>query len=98
MFETILNYRNLIDEKFIPDPAKHPETLLSESKRGCAVSVTPFANALIAVQREPKLRIIAGSGLNGISMIGRTVSTAKDLKGKKLAHRREILLKSLQLN
>lgn len=84
VFETILNYPNLIDEKFIPDPAKHPETLLSESKRGCAVSVTPFANALIAVQREPKLRIIAGSGLNGISMIGRTVSTATDLKGKKI--------------
>lgn len=83
-FETLRQHPDRIENKFIPDPAKHPESLLAESKNACAVSVTPFANALIAAQKDPSLRIIAGSGLNGISMIAREAATAAELKGKRI--------------
>lgn len=84
VFEALRLHPDRLDRRFVPDPGQHPETLLAESRNGCAVSVTPFANALIAAQKNSSLRIIAGAGLNGISLIARTASTFSELKGKKI--------------
>ena len=82
VFDAIEHNPGVIQRKFIPDPSKHVEALLAASKQSPAVSVTPFANALIASSQNSELRIIAGSGLNGLSLISREAIDAAGLKGK----------------
>ncbi len=84
VFGTIEHNPGKIQRKFIPDPAKHIEALLSEEQHGPAISVTPFANALIAASHNSNLRIVAGSGLNGLSLITREAIDVSGLKGKRI--------------
>jgi ABC-type nitrate/sulfonate/bicarbonate transport system substrate-binding protein len=76
--------RNFADRVFIPDPAKHVEMLLSAGDSQPTVAVTPFANALIAMSRNPNLVIIGGSGLNGLSLLSSAGRSLDDLAGKKI--------------
>jgi ABC-type nitrate/sulfonate/bicarbonate transport system substrate-binding protein len=84
VFRTITSNPGIITGNFIPEPSKHIEALVALSKNGPTVAVTPFANALIGVSANKDLRIIAGSGLNGISLVGVTVSKPSDLINKKV--------------
>lgn len=84
VFNTIEHNPGVINRKFILDPAKHVEALLAEENNSPVVSVTPFANALIASNHNSHLRVIAGSGLNGLSLIARQAVDASGLKGKKI--------------
>ncbi len=84
VFVALQDNPGLLKASFVPDPTKHPEALQAAQTDGPVVSVTPFANALIAADRNPSLRIIAGSGLNGMSLVARDAKTAQDLRGKKV--------------
>jgi len=83
IFRTIQKFPERIQGVSIPDPAKHIDILLGESSRRAIVSVTPFSNALIAADRNRDLRIIAGAGFNGLSLIG-NVKTVSELRGKRI--------------
>jgi NitT/TauT family transport system substrate-binding protein len=71
-----------VDLRYIPNWGDHPAALNSG---GVDVSITPFTNVITAYANGIPLRIIAGSGLNGLFLIGQKgVNTAEKLKGKRI--------------
>lgn len=57
-----------IETVFIANPADHVQAL--SSPNGPIASVTPFTNALVAHANGADIKIIAGSGANGLALIG----------------------------
>ena len=68
--------------KNIPDWSEHPAHLRSGD---VDMSVTPFTNILLASAEGYPLKIVAGSGMNGLFLISKkTIVTAEQLKGKRV--------------
>lgn len=66
----------------IPNWGDHPAALAGGS---IDVSVTPFTTVLSAYAQGLPLRIISGSGLNGLYLLGQSnIHSINDLKGKKI--------------
>jgi NitT/TauT family transport system substrate-binding protein len=72
-----------IDLQYIPNPGDHGRALISPN--GPIASVTPFTNVIVARWSGMKVKIIAGSGMNGLAIVGLPeVKSVADLKGKKI--------------
>jgi NitT/TauT family transport system substrate-binding protein len=66
----------------IPNWGDHPAALKSAK---VDASVTPFTNVITAYANGLPIRIIAGSGLNGLYLLGqKSLNTIEKLKGKKI--------------
>jgi ABC-type nitrate/sulfonate/bicarbonate transport system substrate-binding protein len=66
----------------IPNWGDHPAALASGT---VDFSVTPFTNVLTAFANGLPIKIIAGSGINGLYLLGsKDVHTAADLRGKRI--------------
>ena len=66
----------------IPNWADHPAALQSGT---VDFSVTPFTNVIAAYANGAPIKIVAGSGINGLYVLGsRDIKTASDLRGKKI--------------
>jgi NitT/TauT family transport system substrate-binding protein len=69
--------------RYIANPGDHPAALTSPG--GPQASVTPFTNVAAAYARGAPVRIIAGSGMNGLAIVSRPdIKTFADLAGKKI--------------
>ena len=70
-----------INLKYIANPGDHPIALAAPG--GPSASVTPFTNVAAGFANDNKVRIIAGSGMNGLALISQPeVATLRDLAGK----------------
>ena len=71
-----------IELKDMPNWADHPAALKSGQ---VDVSVTPFSNVITAYENGMPIKVIAGSGINGLFLIGQKgIDTAEKLRGKKI--------------
>lgn len=79
--------------KNIPDWSDHPAAL----RRGDVdLSVTPFTNVLLANAEGYPIKIVAGSGMNGLFLISKkTIVTPEQLKGKRIGTFRADTLETL---
>lgn len=67
---------------YIPNPADHPPALVSGR---IDATVAPFTNLVTAFANGANIRIIAGSGMNGLALVGRpNIKTLSDLRGKRV--------------
>jgi NitT/TauT family transport system substrate-binding protein len=67
---------------YIPNPADHPAAL---SAGRIDATVAPFTNLIAAFGSGRDIRIIAGSGMNGLALVGRpNIRTLSDLRGKRI--------------
>jgi NitT/TauT family transport system substrate-binding protein len=72
-----------VNLKYIANPGDHAIALASPG--GPSASVTPFTNVAAGFVNDKRIRIIAGSGMNGLALLGRPqIKTLADLKGKKI--------------
>ncbi|HKQ49900.1 MAG TPA: ABC transporter substrate-binding protein [Phycisphaerae bacterium] len=80
--------------KYIGNPADHAVALASAG--GPIASVTPFTNVAAAYGSGKPLRIIAGSGMNGLALVGRAdIHDLTSLKGRKIGTYRGDTLEAL---
>jgi hypothetical protein len=84
VFEAALDNPDKIELRRVPDPARHVEILEAEGGNRPVLTVTPFANVLIAMERRPNLRVVGGAGLNGLSLVAREAKSLEDLEGKRI--------------
>ena len=82
-----------ISLKNIPDWTEHPAAL----RRGDVdLSVTPFTNVLLANAEGLPVKIVAGSGMNGLFLISKkTIVSGDQLKGKRIGTFRADTLETL---
>jgi len=59
-----------IETVFVANPADHPAAL--NAPNGPVAAVTPFTTALIAFANGADIRIISGSGANGLALVGQS--------------------------
>lgn len=82
-----------INLQYIGNPADHAVAL---SGAGPIASVTPFTNVVAAYGSGRPLRIIAGSGMNGLALVGRPdIHDVTSLKGRKIGTYRGDTLEAL---
>lgn len=80
--QTAKDFGALVQLTDIPNWSDHPAALASG---GVDVSVTPFTTVINAYSNGMPLRIIAGSGLNGLYLLGQKgITSLEKLKGKKI--------------
>ncbi|MBI3365267.1 MAG: ABC transporter substrate-binding protein [Ignavibacteriae bacterium] len=71
-----------VDLTYIPNWGDHAAALKGG---GVDISVTPFTNVITAFANGMPVRIIAGSGINGLYLLGQKgVKIIKQLKGKRI--------------
>lgn len=82
--KTVQSHSDLtIRLRYIANPGDHASALLSPN--GPNASVTPFTNVLAAFGNGKPLRIIAGSGMNGLALISApSIKSVGELRGKKI--------------
>jgi NitT/TauT family transport system substrate-binding protein len=71
-----------IELKSVPDWGKHA---LALQKKDVDFSITPFTTVMVAYAAGAPLRIIAGSGVNGLRLVAaRGINNASQLRGKRI--------------
>lgn len=76
------SYQVRIELTAVPDWGKHA---LALQKGDVEFSVTPFTNVMVAYASGVPLRVIAGSGMNGLRLVtAKEIRSASDLRGKKV--------------
>lgn len=79
---TFEHIRLRIELQPVPDWSKHP---LALQKGDVEFSVTPFTNVMTAYAAGAPLRIIAGSGANGLRLVAaKEIKSATDLRDKRI--------------
>ncbi|MFC1771023.1 ABC transporter substrate-binding protein [Candidatus Margulisiibacteriota bacterium] len=80
--QTAKEFNVELELKYIANWADHPAALRSGA---VDVSVTPFTNVITAYANGMPIKIISGSGLNGLYLLGQKgINTPEKLKGKKI--------------
>lgn len=80
--------------KYIANPGDHVSAL--ESPGGPQAAVTPFTNVITGFGNNHSVRIIAGSGMNGLAILARPdIKSIDDLRGRRLGTFRADTLEAL---